>query len=367
MKAVTSSEKIDYFERLQHYATPVSRIVDIGILIPDRIVGNEEIASLVDAPYRLKQALPEIILRTTGNQDRVYAQKGTVPSDLAVGAIADLVTRTGVDIREVDTLIFASTDMDIMEPATANIVQERIGLRKANAFDVTNACNSFLQAMNVSNSLIATGAARRVIICSGELGSAVCNREIKDVRDLRYKMGGLTLGDGGAAILMEAADGPSGLTEINLMSFGEHWQLCHIPDRLDWRTTGKPLDPRPWFYLDMPALAKIARRYTLEYLREYERLRHRALGERHFMEAMAHFVPHQISRKLIEDVCGEMNFDMERVAITAHLYGNTASTSIPIALRWLIDQGKLTLGSGQECFLYGAASGFGLGHIRFRA
>ncbi len=367
MKAVTSSEKIDYFERLQHYATPVSRIVDIGILIPDRIVGNEEIASLVDAPYRLKQALPEIILRTTGNQDRVYAQKGTVPSDLAVGAIADLLTRAGIDIREVDTLIFASTDMDIFEPATANIVQERIGLKKVNAFDVTNACNSFLQAMNVSNSLIATGAARRVIICSGELGSAVCNREVKDVRDLRYKMGGLTLGDGGAAILMEAADGPSGLTEINLMSLGEHWPLCHVPDRLDWRTNGVPLDPWPWFYLDMPALAKIARRYTLEYLREYQRLRNRDLGEQHFMEALAYLVPHQISRKLIEDLCCEMKIDVETVAITAHLYGNTASTAIPIALRWLIDQGKLTLGSGQECFLYGAASGFGMGHIRFRA
>lgn len=367
MKAVTGSEKIDYFERLQDYATPVSRIVDIGVLIPERIVGNEEMASLVDAPYRLKQALPEIIARTTGNQDRVYAQKGTVPSDLAVGAIADLVARTGLDIRSVDTLIFSSTDMDIMEPATANIVQERIGLKKVNAFDVTNACNSFLQAMNVSNSLIATGAARRVIICSGELGSVVCNREVGDVKELRYKMGGLTLGDGGAAILMEAAEGSSGLTEINLMSLGEHWQLCHVPHRLDWRTHGEPLDPRPWFYLDMPALAKIARSLTLEYIREYERLRRRDLGERYFMETLAYFVPHQISRKLIQDVCRELNIDIEGVALTAHIYGNTASTAIPMALRWLMDQGKLTLGSGQECFLYGAASGFGIGHIRFRA
>lgn len=351
---------------MQRFERTVSRVTDIGVHIPSNILSNEDLAATLNAPDKLKKALPSIISRSTGNVDRVYAPEGTVPSDLAVAAILDLVKRSALDIQEVDTLIFSSTDMDMMEPATANIVQERLGLKMVNAFDVSNACNSFLQAMNIANSLIATGAARKVIICSGELGSVVCNRDISDVRELRVKMGGLTLGDAGAAMLMEASDDSSGLSEINLMSLGEHWRLCHVPEREDWRQNGGALNP--WFYLDMPALAKIARSYSINYFKEYEVIRGKLYGEKHFTETLDYFVPHQISRKLIEEISlGEMKMEKEKVVITADLYGNTASTAIPLALRWLIDRGDLTLGSGEECFLYGAASGFGMGHIRLRA
>ncbi len=348
---------------MQRFQKPISRIVDIGVEIPSQVVSNKDVAASLKAPERLKRNLPDIIERTTGNIDRVYAPAGTVPSDLAVAAVCDLVKRTGLDLKTVDTLIFASTDMDMMEPATANIIQERLGMKVVNAFDVSNACNSFLQAINVCNSFLATGAARRCIVCSGELGSIVCNREVADVRELRLKMGGLTLGDAGAAMLIEAAEGEVGISEINLMSFGEHWQLCHVPEREDWRANGGALNP--WFYLDMSALAKIARSYSLRYFQEYEDIRKSEFGEASFDQSLDFFVPHQISRKLIEDVSiQEMKMDPRKVTITADHYGNTASTAIPLALRWLMDQGKLELGSGQECFLYGAASGFGMGHIR---
>lgn len=352
-----------YFQRMQCIEQPVSRVVDIGVHIPSRVLSNEDVANMLNAPKKLKKALPSIIDRTTGNVNRVYAPEGTVPSGLAVAAIFDLVKRAGLDLKEVDTLIFASTDMDMMEPATANIIQERLGIKMVNAFDVSNACNSFLQAMNMANSLISSGAAHKVIICSGELGSVVCNRNLSDIKELRVKMGGFTLGDAGAAMLMEASTETSGISEINLMSLGEHWKLCHVPEREDWRANGGAINP--WFYLDMPALAKIARAYSLKYFKEYEDIRKIAFGEAHFTQSLDFFVPHQISRKLIEDVCiKEMGMEKEKVAITADIYGNTASTAIPLALRWLIDQGQLSFGSGQECFLYGAASGFGMGHIR---
>ncbi len=358
--------KAGYFlDGMQSYQTPASRIVDIGVEIPKRRVSNEEIAELIQGPVKLKKALPSIMERTTGNNLRAYAPKGTVPSDLAVRAIMSLVKRTDLDINTVDTLIFASTDMDMMEPATANIVQHKLGLKRVNALDVSNACNSFLQAMNVANSLIATGAAHRVIICSGELGSAVCNYELGDVKELRVKMGGLTLGDAGAAMLLEAAQGDGiGIEEINLMSFGEHWRLCHVPEKLDWRQQGGALNP--WFYLDMPELAVVAKRFTLNYLQQYSQLR-TSDPKASITDQVDFFVPHQISRTMIEYVCfKEMKMDPEKVAITAHLYGNTASTAIPLALRWLMDNSRLSIGSGKDCLLYGAASGFGLGHIRVK-
>jgi 3-oxoacyl-(acyl-carrier-protein) synthase III len=354
-----------FFSKLQTYATPNARIAAIGVEIPANAVSNEALAQQVQAPEELRNKLPGLIYRTTGIEYRTYAPAHTTPSELAVSAVSDMLARTDTDLAEVDTLIFASTDMDMMEPATANILQRQLGLQMVNAFDVSNACNSFLQAMNVGNSLIATGAARKVLICSGEMGSAVANKELADVDELRVKLGGLTIGDAGAAMLLEPSTDARGLLEINLLSLGEHWQLCHVPERVDWRRHGGAVNP--WFYLDMPELAKVARHYTVQYMKAYDDVRAVAADTRVLSDTFDFFIPHQISRRMIEQVCLEsLGMAPEKVVITAHRYGNTASTAIPLALRWLIDQGQLELGSGQECFLYGAASGFGIGHIRVR-
>lgn len=308
---------------------------------------------------------------------RRYAEPGTSPSDLAAVAARDALARAGLATREVDTLIFAGTDIDMVEPATANILQKKLGLRIANSFDVSNACNSFLQAMNVANSLIATGAARRVLIAAGEVGSFWVNRTIESMEDLAVKIGGLTLGDAGAAVVMEPGEegaGPGngngscrapGLLEVNLLTMGEHWELCRGPERLGWRSPG---DGRlhGWFYLDMPGLAKVARSASVEYFRSYARYREEIHGERHIQESLDQVIPHQISPRFIEEIVRSVRADLRSVAVTADVYGNTASTAIPLALRTLMDRGTLAPGSGQEVMLYGAASGFGLGHIRLR-
>jgi len=363
----SKSAREDYFGQLQSYSAPVSRIVEIGVELPERVVSNEEIAELVNASAKLKKSLPGMIKRTTGNRDRLYAPEGAVPSDLAVAATHDCLKRAGCTIDDVDTLIFSSTDMDMFEPATSNIVQAKLGKKVVNAFDVSNACNSFLQGMNMGNSLIATGAAKRVLVCSGEMGSAVANFELSDPKELRTKMGGLTIADAGAAILLEAADpdSDSGIKEINLMSLGEHWELCHVPENLDWRLEKGTTNP--WFYLDMPGLAKVARHHTLKYFEDYKELRKDRVGEKQLLDAVDFFIPHQISRTMLEKIFVDtMKMDPEKVIITADTYGNTASTAIPLALRWLMDNGLLELGSGKTCYLYGAASGFGIGHMRVK-
>ncbi|WP_164926945.1 hypothetical protein [Chlorobaculum tepidum] len=107
-----------------------------------------------------------------------------------------------------------------------------------NSFDVTNACNSFLQAMNVANSIIITGAVKNVLSCSGEIGSYVANRQINSLDELDVKMGGLTLGDAGPAMILSASDGNIGILEINLMNLGEHWEQCHAPEKTAWGPSG---------------------------------------------------------------------------------------------------------------------------------
>jgi 3-oxoacyl-[acyl-carrier-protein] synthase-3 len=359
-----------FLANMQSYQSPASRIVGIGAYLPSRQVDNHELAAMLNAPPDVKKKLPKMIDRVTGIKTRRYAAHGTSPSDLACEATTLAIQSAGIGLSEIDTLIFASTDLDTIEPATANIVQKKLGIELVNAFDVSNACNSFLQGMNVANSLLATGAAQRVLVTSGEIGSYACNRELNSLRELDVKMGGFTLGDAGAAVIMERATGSAGLLEINLMSLGEHWEVCHVPETTDWRQREGGLI-HGWFYLDMPALAKIALEATVGYFSDYSAYRSDVHQEQAFMESLAQVVPHQISRRFIEDIgravlpLGAFS-DFKRVCITADIYGNTASTAIPVAMVKLINDGVIEFGSGQEIFLYGAASGFGIGHIRMR-
>ena len=343
---------------------PATRIAALGVHLPERVVDNEAVARMVEAPREIAARLPSLIARITGCQTRRYVPPGTSPSDLAMAAVQQLVERSGIPLETVDTMIFASTDMDTLEPATANIVQEKLGVRLINSFDVTNACNSFLQAMNLTNSLIAAGGAERVLICSGEIGSYVCNRKVESFADLDIKLGGLTLGDAGAAMIIERSDGHSGLTEINLKNVGEHWELCHVPETTNWRK-------RPdghihgWFYMKMSKLAVIAREMTQAYFDEYRSYRRQAFGEDDVFQTVDHVVPHQISRRFIEWIArGVSSRSLPKLALTAHLYGNTASTAIPLALDMLIQDGRTRLGSGHQALFYGAASGFSIGHVR---
>jgi len=357
--------KYPLLRNMQVIDNPVSKIVSIGGFLPERVVDNEELVDMIKAPHLLKRRLSSVIKRITGVQTRRYSEKGTSPSDLAAAAGRQALEKAGLEITDIDTLIFSSTDMDTLEPATANIVQSKLGMATVNAFDVSNACNSFLQAINVANSLICTGGAHNVLITTGEIGSYVTNREIKNKEDLRFKLGGLTLGGAGAVMVIQRADGTSGVTEVNLLSMGEHWELCHVPETTDWRKRDDG-SIHGWFYLDMPELAKLVRPTTVNYFDQYKDYRKVSHDEDDFAETVVRLIPHQISSVLIDEMIVATGCDPERTSISADVWGNTASASIPLTLKRAVEEEGLVLGSGQDVMLYGAASGYSLGHLRLR-
>lgn len=354
-----------FLKKMQVYKTPVSQIRALGIYLPERIVDNEELAAMIDGSNALKKNLPKLIERLTGIKTRHYAKEGTSPSELAIEAAWLALEKANLSVNDIDTLIFAATDTDIIEPATANIVQAKMGISRINAFDVKNACNSVLQALNIANSLIATGAAHRVLIVSGEVGSYTVNHQISSQEELRTKLGGLTLGDAGAAIVVEPSNGKLGFLELNLMSMGEYWHLCHIPEHTDWRHRPEAISDYR-FYLDLPELGKLIRKYTIPYFQEYNHYRQQEFQEDRFYEHLALVVSHQISKRFIEEVHQAFKAPPSKSIITVEYLGNTASTAIPLALHKAIEQGLLNWGTGQEVMLFGAASGYSIGHLRVR-
>lgn len=352
-------------KHMQVYDTPVSRIRAIGTALPDRIVDNDEIIRMIDAPAALKAMIKVYIERGMGVRERRYAAEGVYPSDLAAQACRQVLEAEGVKAASIDTLIFAATDMDVIEPATANILQDKLGIRVVNSFDVRNACNSVLQALNVANSMIANGAAERVLIACAEIGSFWANRAVGSAEEIRLKIGGLTLGDAGTALIVEPADAGSGILEINLFTKGEHWVTCHVPEDDQWRKRGRS-GIGGWFYLDMPELARVAKPLSVDYFKEYLRYRKKAHMESRPEEKLVKLIPHQISRRFIEEIADVMGAGKDLPAITADLLGNTGSASIPVTLKLFMDGAGLSFGCGREVLLFGAASGFSIGHIRVR-
>lgn len=350
---------------LTAYPRPHAKITGIGSNVPPQVVDNAMIAERVEAPEKLKKNLPNLIKRTTLVERRHYARDDESPSDLGVPAVLQALEMAGRTTDDIDTLIFASTDVDILEPATANILQAKLGIRLTNSFDVSNACNSCLQAINMGNSLIASGAAKCVVVCAAEIGSHWVCRDLKDRDELRYKIGALTLGDAAGAVVLEPADGEAGIQEISLFSLGEYWHMCHVPEDVDWRKR-TPRNVHGWFYLDMAGLAKAVRPLTVDYFKQYRDYRKTEHGENDFKKHLAKVIPHQISRRLIMEIVESLHADPHIVAITADDYGNTASAAIPFTLHQTLQSGELQFGSGQEIILFGAASGLGMGHIRLR-
>ncbi len=343
-----------------------SRIRSLGVYLPTRIVDNEEISTMINNSNRsFRSSVVRYLDSLTGIQTRRWADYYDSPSSLAVNAAQIAIENSGLKPNQIDTLIFASTDTDLLEPATANVIQNKIGVKALNSFDVKNACNSFLQAMFILNALIVSGACKYGLIVSGEIGSHVISFDIKNKHELNIKLGGLTLGDGGAALIMERSDNCLGIQEVNLINLSDFWECCHVPHDVNWRSR-KRRSIHGWFYLDMTALAKVVKKYIPEYFRQYASYRFKKFQEESFLQSVDLIIPHQISKKFIELMCSETNIPIDKTIVTAHRFGNTASTSIPIALDFAMKSKQLSLGSGFEVILFGAASGFSLGHARIK-
>src|SRR5690606_34858546 len=111
--------------------------------------------------------------------------------------------QAGIEAGDLDLIIFASSTQDLIEPATSHLVSNKLGSR-AMVFDVKNACNSFINGMQVADGLIKAGTYRRVLVCTGEAPSEAIRWELRDWAHMKESFAGYTFGDAGAAIVLEA-------------------------------------------------------------------------------------------------------------------------------------------------------------------
>jgi 3-oxoacyl-[acyl-carrier-protein] synthase-3 len=293
--------------------------------------------------------IPKGMIRlVSGVVERRYASEGMCSSDLAARAAQRAMATAGIEPRDVDLLIFASASHDVAEPATANMVQIALGCDRAAVMDVKNACNSFLNGLDVAQAFIETGRAPRVVVASGECLSPTIKWDIDGSDDLPIRLAALTLGDAGAACVLEASAAPErGVLRGAFESDGSHWELSTVlgggsrygaaPERMFFECRSTKLQQLA--VTRLPAL-------VTDVLMKLDWA----------LEDVALVVPHQVSRSVIERIASLMGYPLDRCMVTLDRFGNTAAASIPFALDLAIEEGRAAV--GDKVLLVGGAAGF---------
>jgi acyl-CoA:acyl-CoA alkyltransferase len=320
------------------------KISHLAAYAPPTQVSSQEVEERVN---RHRQVLPDGCLeRLFGVQFRRYAGPGVQCSDLAVEAARKILCHQELD--SIDCLIFAAASSDLIEPATANIVQAKLGL-SCPVFDIKNACNSFVTAMQVGSSLISSGQFRRVLITSGEILHQAIQFEIKDPAELPNRLAGFSLGDAGAAALLEASSDETGFVYQTMKSLGHHWELCTIPGG----GSMFPHDPKKMYFEGQTTELRNV------FIREQGAMVAECFATSGWLaQDIDHVFTHQVSRSSFDLIAHHIGIPVDRFYRIVSQYGNTASASIPLSMYLAEQEGVLK--RGQKVMIVGLASGISI-------
>ncbi len=335
------------------WKTPGSVVIaGVGRYLPEQSVSSTDVAVRVSAENGFRMPV-SLIERLSGVAHRYYSESGC-SSDMAALAGKDALTNAHLAPQDMDMVIFAAASDDITEPATANIVQEKLGCTNASVFDVKNACNSFLNALDIAQAFVQTGRARRILVTTGEVLSPSINWHIDDAKDLYLKFAGLTLGDGGGACVVAASDEVGrGILPGRFVSDGSQWRLSTM---LSGGTLMRHDTSKMYFESESKKMQALAVNAIPPLLRQVNE----ELGW-DMARDVALVIPHQVSRRVIELISKKTGYPLERCVMTLDKVGNTAAASMPIALSIALEEGRIQ--PGDKILLVGGAAGFSAGVV----
>jgi 3-oxoacyl-[acyl-carrier-protein] synthase-3 len=315
----------------------------VGGYLPRRVMTNAEISGLVNTS-------DEWIVQRTGIHQRHIAAEGELTSDLAVGAARAALADAGLEIADIDLIVLATSTPDLTYPATAVIVQNKLGMRHGAAFDVQAVCSGFLFAVATADSFLKNGLARRALVIGAETNSRIL--------DWTDRATCVLFGDGaGAAILerVELADGEPerGLLATALRSDGRHWDKLYVDGGPSaTQTTGHVrMEGREVFKHAVGMIADVVER---------------AFADAGYGVAdLDWFVPHQANKRIIDGAGHKLGIPAEKVIVTVDRHANTSAASVPLALAEGVSSGRIKRGDLVMLEAMGAGFTWGASLIRW--
>ncbi|MFF8770026.1 3-oxoacyl-ACP synthase III family protein [Kitasatospora sp. NPDC015120] len=325
-------------------ATARVGITAVGARLPARRLTSRQLQDEITAGGRLR--LPaRTFEKATGILTRHFAAEGEYASTLAVGAARRALDARGLHPLDLDLLLFASATRDVAEPATAHLVQAELGSR-AHAFDVSNACNSFLNGIDLARAMILAGRARRALVATGETPSRAMRRDPAGAGQFREGFAGYTFGDAGAAVVVEAVE-RGGILDVETETASEHWAAGGIPGGGSRHPRG---DEYSYFRGGGTELRAVFEKIGPDILA-------RVAARTGFgWDDYAKVLVHQVTVPYLERFVEATRVPQEKLVVTVPELGNVASATIGVQLERI----RASLAPGDKVLMVGLGGGVSL-------
>ena len=312
-----------------------AHIVGWGMAVPDRVLTNADLATMVDTS-------DEWIRQRTGISERHIAGEGEATSTFALRAAQAALDMADLDPARLDLIIVATVTPDHAFPATACLVQDALGAPKAAAFDLSAGCSGFVYGLSLAADLVAADR----FACALVIGAETLSR----ITDWTDRGTCVIFGDGAGAVVLQASDAPGGILSSVLGADGSGADLLIQPAGGSAHPATAETVAARQHYVQMQGQQVF--RFATRILPEASRLVLEQAGLK--VEDVALFVPHQANDRILQAAAKGLGVPEERVYSNLARYGNTSAASIPIALCEAINQGLVQRGDVIVCAGFGA-------------
>ena len=319
-----------------------NKVVGIGSYLPERILHNVELAKMVDTS-------DEWIKERTGISQRHIAAEGQKTSDLGYRAAQAALEDAGLTADDLDLIIVATSTPDLTFPATATIIQERLGMNHGAAFDVQAVCSGFIYGMNVIDAMMRAGNAKRAMLIGAETFSRILDWEDRGTCVL--------FGDGAGAVILEAAhdaanDAP-GVLHSYIRSDGRYRDMLYVD--------GGPSSTQTVGHLRMQGNAVFKHAVT----EIANVMKDCAEQSGVAVEDVNWFVPHQANQRILNAVARKLKITPDCVVSTVALHANTSAASVPLAMDAAIKDGRIKRGDLVMLEAFGGGFTWGAALLRY--
>ena len=318
----------------------------VGSYVPERVMTNADLEKLVETS-------DDWITTRTGIKERRVAAEKEFTSDLAAKAAQVAMERAGVTAEEIDLIIVATITPDMVFPATACLVQEKIGARNIPAFDLEAACSGFIYGLEVGMQFIMSRTYDTVLVIGAE--------KLSSIIDWTDRNTCVLFGDGAGAAILQSRDNAHGLLTACMGADGSKACLLSMPgggsqipataESVDKRLHFLRMDGKETFKNAVNAMCTAAREALARCELEVSNIKC--------------IIPHQANRRIIDAVASRLGASDDQLFVNLDKYGNTSAASVAIALDEAVQQGKVTRGDLVLVVAFGAGLTWGAAVIEW--
>lgn len=288
-------------------------ITGVGASLPDYILTNDELSTMVDTS-------DEWIMTRIGIKERRILKGERGSSELGAEAVKELLRKTNTSPDEIDYVICATVTPDHQFPATANIISDKAGIKNAFSYDINAGCSGFLYALATASKFIETGSVKKAIVIGAEKMSSIVDYQDRATCPI--------FGDGAAAVLLEPTEDEFAIQDSMMRVDGSG--RVHLHQKAGGSvkpSSHETIDAREHFiYQEGQPVFKAAVSNMADYAKE--------MMDRHNLasEDVKWLVPHQANMRIIEATARRMGINKEQVMINIEKFGNTTAATLPLCL-----------------------------------